>query len=280
LIHLGKDSRPVCLKRFGPKYPTSWDTISSPGQVTDCIPPIQAALDGFLELGDFDGASKTAGNLSESWLFCGKIAESLNYARKSVEFSEKTDNFGRYSKLTTLGDVLHYTGSFAEALEAFKRAQALKLENRPDEPFLESIWGYRYCDLLLSMGEFEVVRHRALSQLEGSKANEISYDVALAQLALGRACSGLGDSELAIRSLDDSVERLRSLGNQAMLAKALLARCRHWRLSNRLREAARDLRDCRKTCQFGGISLLLSNCDLSKHKSVLLKESSKPLSSQ
>ena len=54
---------------------------------------------------------------------------------------------------TTHADALHQAGRRDEAEARFREAEQMQAERQPDYPLLYSLWGFRYCDLLLTEAE-------------------------------------------------------------------------------------------------------------------------------
>jgi tetratricopeptide (TPR) repeat protein len=92
------------------------------------------------------------------------------------------------ARRTDLADALHQAGRQSEAESLFREAEEMQKENQPEYPFLYSLQGFLYCDLLLSQGKYQEVLSRAETALQivlnGSKN---LLDIALNNLSLGRA---------------------------------------------------------------------------------------------
>ncbi len=93
-----------------------------------------------------------------------------------------------------------------------------------------SLWGFRYCDLLLDQGQDADVRERAAQTLAWVGAQYWLLDIALDHLSLGRAhllavqCGPSGDLAQAASHLAASVDGFRRYGDQSYLPLGLLAR--------------------------------------------------------
>jgi tetratricopeptide (TPR) repeat protein len=106
----------------------------------------------------------------------------------------------------------------------FKEAEALQARGRPHEPWLYSVRGYSYCDLLLALGRAAEVRKRAEYAIEIAKRNNRLLGIALDHLSLGRAALALREHGEARVQLDQAVEGLRRAGQIQELPRGLLAR--------------------------------------------------------
>ena len=105
------------------------------------------------------------------------------------------------SRLDTLNEALaaasdnqslHQAGDAGEASTLFKDTEDLQQKRQPGNPRLYSLFGFRYCDLLLAQGQTAEVLERANYALAISK-NSVGeggmgvLDIAQDQLSLGRA---------------------------------------------------------------------------------------------
>lgn len=162
------------------------------GRMREAVQPMQVALDARIAQENWEKAAISAGNLSELRLTLGDLPKALAAARQCVEMADRSgDSFMRTSKRTTLADALHQAGRLLEAAAEFRAAETLLPEWQPQFQILYALQGFRYCDLLLSQGQYQEVITRAAQTIETAKHNRWLLDIALDQLALGRAHLGL-----------------------------------------------------------------------------------------
>jgi len=89
-----------------------------------------------------------------SLLTLGRVDEAVTDTGRSVEHADRSgDAFQRLTRRTNLADALHQRGETGEARERFADAEAMKAEFQPQYPFLYSVQGFQYCDLLLARAE-------------------------------------------------------------------------------------------------------------------------------
>ena len=149
-------------------------------------------------------------------------------------------------------------GEFAEAERLFREAEEMLHERQPDYPYLYSLQGFRYCDLLLSLGRVQEVRQRAAQTLKWViQYNADILSAALDRLSLGRACLLHAQQELAglehpaevpeIREaeawLEQAVAGLRESGRSDILPLGLLVRATLWRVLGDFEKARIDLNE-------------------------------------
>ena len=233
------------------------------GRLAEAVPPMEAGLKIRLQQEQWENASTVASNLSELTLTLGEVVRAVSFGKQSVDLADRSgDAFWRIVSRTTLADALHQSGCLEESAEAFREAEALQAEWRPDYPRLFSLRGYQYCDLLLGRGEpeaFEEVRERAEQTLEWVRPANWLLDIALDHLSLGRAHLDLGDFARAEEHLDQAVEGLWRAGHEHCLPWGLLARAALRRLQENWPSAEADLSEALEIAERG--SMRLHECD-------------------
>jgi len=149
---------------------------------------------------------------------------------------------------TTLAEALHQAGRQVEAEAAFREAEALQHEMQSAYPWLYSLRGFQYCELLLTQGQVEEVRRRATQTLTWMTQVGWLLDIALDHLTLGRAwlqahLQGTSTALLADAAahLHQAVDGLRQAGTQECVPRGLLARAELHRVQDAFVQAQRDL---------------------------------------
>jgi len=240
------------------------------GRLAEAAQPTQAALEARIAQENWKNAAINANNLSELYLTIGDLAQALETARRSVDLADRSgDAFERMSDRTTLADALHQAGRLDEARHLFREAEAMQEEHQPQFPLLSSLWGFRYCDLLLGQGEASEVLRRAEQTLEWARQHGLSLlTVALDQLSLGRAYLLLALREgpetfsQAATHLNRAVDGLRQAGQQDYLPRGLLARAALHRAQDQFARAQRDLEEALTIATRGGMRLHEADCHL------------------
>jgi tetratricopeptide (TPR) repeat protein len=198
-------------------------TLRIVGQLTDAVGPMRVAAESYVKSGNWKNAAHRYGNFSQLNLTLGNTKESIAVASQAVDFADRSgDGFQRMARRTNLADALHQFGDLAEAKRLLEEAERLQAEIEPARPILSSIWGYRYCELLLEQGQFAEVLVRASRTLVIAERDTVLLDMGLDHLSLGRAHS-CGSSE-ATYHLDQAVRLLRRAGTVHHVPRGLLAR--------------------------------------------------------
>ena len=169
----------------------------------------------------------------------------------------------------TLADARHQAGELVEAEALFREAEAMQKKEQPEYPYLYSLRGFQYCNLLLDQDQWREVQERATQTLElAGQAGGDLISIALDHLSLGRAGlleaqqEGIGDFTQATEHLDQAVDSLRQAGNQDFLPRGLLARAELHRLGGNIVLAQRDLEEAMSIAERGGMGLYQADCHL------------------
>jgi tetratricopeptide (TPR) repeat protein len=238
------------------------------GRLEDAAQPMQAGLGAYIALEDWKHAASLTGNLSILYLTIGDIALALEYANQSVDLADRSgDAFQRMSNRTVLADALHQAGSQSEGESLFREAEEIQKDRRPEYPFLHSLQGFRYCDLL-SQGKYQEVLSRAEQALEWAKTERLLLYIALDHLSLGRAHllhalqEGIHDFTPAAEHLNQAVDGLRQAGRQDYLPRGLLARAELYRVQDEFDKAQPDIEEAMTIAERGEMGLHQVDCHL------------------
>jgi tetratricopeptide (TPR) repeat protein len=247
------------------------------GRLAEAAQPMQAALEAYIAQEDWENAAINASNLSEFYLTSGDLAQALDFAQQSVDLADRSeDALYQRSYRTTLADALHQAGRLSEAEATFREAEEMQKASQPQFPILYSLWGFRYCDLLLGQEEVREVQNRANQTLEWAKQYALDLlTIALDHLSLGRAhllqAQREGtDPSTSLRTsftqaathLERAVDGLRQAGQQQYLPLGLLARAELRRVTGDVVRAQRDLEEALSIATRGGMRLHEADCHL------------------
>ena len=213
--------------------------LGAVGRIADAVELMRAANEANVRSEDWNNAARVYTNLQDFHLTLGNVPEAVAAACQSVVFADRSgDWFMKVGTRTILADALHHSGDLAEAMRLFVEAERLQVELQPESPILYSVWGYRYCDLLLDGGETAEVLRRASLTLDGVGESPSPLDIGIHNLSLG--CAYPSASAEAIDHLDQAVDFLRRAGQLDRLPPALLARATPRDLDEAFRIATRS----------------------------------------
>ena len=243
--------------------------LRSLGRLSESTQPFQESLRAYKSQKDLGKAARVAENLSELHLTIGDTVKALDYAEQSIKLADQSgDAFQRMAMRTTLADAQHQIGKQREAEDTFKTAEEMQKERQPKHPFLYSLQGFQYCDLMLEQGKYEEVLSRASKTLEIAKQEGFSLlTFALDHLSLGRAYMlkdqiEKGDFSKAVEHLDQAVNGLRQAGMQDHISSGLLARASLRRICKDFDMAKHDVDEAFSIASRGGMGLYLADCHL------------------
>ncbi|NIM99904.1 MAG: hypothetical protein GTO24_18085 [candidate division Zixibacteria bacterium] len=254
--------------------------LGAQGRLHEAIQPFKAGLEMRIKQEVWKSAAINAGNISELMLTLGRVEEAVAYARESVTHADQSeDDFQMESKRTTLADALHQAGQLEEAEQWFCQAEEMQNERQRSYPFLYSLQGYQFCDLLLSQGKYKDVMERAEKTLEWAilvKASLLA--LALDHLSLGRAwmmkafVDGRRDFTKAMDYLNRAAAGLREAGTNDHLPRGLLARAECYRYIKEFSKARADLNEAEEIAELGGMKLHLCDFHLEAGRLCLAEE--------
>ena len=237
------------------------------GRLREAQQPMQAGEAMRIKQENWEQAALDASNLSELQLTLGEVKAAVASAERSVAHAERSEDlFSRMGKRTTHADALHQYGDQDAALKLFQQAEELQERLQHNLPQLYSLAGFRYCDLLLALGESSQVLSRAKYALAISVRNKQLLSIALDHLSLGRAHLQQQQLEPAQQHLDQAVDGLRAAGTQDHLPRGLLARAELYRQQGDYGKAEKDLQEVFEIAERGEMQLHLCDYHLAMAK--------------
>ena len=240
------------------------------GRLEEAVQPMKASLDIYISRKSWKGAAISASNLSELHLTTGNVSSALEYADQSVELADRSNNaFWRMASRTKVADALHQAGRLREAEAAYVEAEKMQKEEF-GYPFLYSLRGFQYCDLLLANGKYQDVLSRAGQTLEWvtNDPNASILTIALEHLSFERVHllqaqqEGTSDFRQAAERLNQAVDWLRKAGTQHHIPRGLVARAELHRVRRDFTKAQHDLDEAMTIAERGGMGLHRADCHL------------------
>jgi len=243
--------------------------LNALGRLAEATQPMQASLEVSISQENWENAAIVAGNFSELLLTMGDLALSVEYAKQSVNLADKSGHaFKRMTNRAKLSDALHQAGHLSEAEATLKEAEEIQKEFEPEYPFLYSVRGFQYCNLLLDQGRFQEVQSRAEKFFEWRLPSDSLLDIGLDHLSLGKAHflqeqeEETDDFTPAAEHLNKAVDGLRQAGRQDLLPLGLLARSELYRVQGAFEKAQRDLDEAMTIAERGDMGLHQADCHL------------------
>jgi tetratricopeptide (TPR) repeat protein len=237
------------------------------GRLEEAVQPMKVSIESRILQDDWVNASRGANNLSELFLTMGNITQALENARQGVEFAYKKEGDASMIIInrTNLANALHKAGNIVEAENLLKEVEEMQKKMKPEYPFLYSLSGFHYCDLLLDRREYKEVLSRAEHTI---KIVERRLSIALDHLSLGKAHllqalhEGSDDFSQAAEHLNQAVDWLRESGRQDYMPLGLLAQAELYIAQKDFEKARRDLDEAMIIAQRGEMGLHKADCRL------------------
>ncbi|NIM16069.1 MAG: TIR domain-containing protein [Candidatus Aminicenantes bacterium] len=243
------------------------------GRLNEALRPMKVSMEVAIQQKEWLSSAKAAGNLSELALTLGQVEKAVEYARQCVTYSDRSDDeFRQMATRTILADALHHSGQLEDAEKLLIEAEEMQKKRQPEYSYLYSLWGFRFCDLLLAQGKYQEVIERSGQTLKWAKHVKWLLDIALDQLSLGRAWMIKAQKEKkeyftqANDYLDQAVAGLRKAGYQYYLVIGLLDRAAFYRLQKDFSKARDDLNEALEIAELGSMKLYLADYHLEAGK--------------
>ncbi|MFC1793300.1 TIR domain-containing protein [Planctomycetota bacterium] len=259
----------------------SWSgyALRAVGRLSEAAQPMKACLKLYENKNADKDVAIAASNLSQLYLTLGDVATAQKYGEQSVTFADRSgDGFHMESKRTTHADALHQAGKNRVAEKLFIETENMQKKRRPEYLYLYlySLWGFRFCDLLLSMGKYQEVLERA--RITVKIANKLSHllSIALDKLTIGKVLmlqaveDNSSDPSTLLRTgfseaeayLNQAVDGLREAGVQDQLPHGLFARAVLFRHKEDFLKSWADLDEAREIAEYGQMKLHLTDYHL------------------
>jgi tetratricopeptide (TPR) repeat protein len=231
------------------------------GHLRNAVAPMRAGLERWVEQENWLRAASSNGNLCHLHLTLGDVALAVSAGETGIVHADQSGHdFQRIVNRTTLANALLHQGDLPAAKALFEEAEKRQAKSQPARPRLYSVWGHRYCDLLLTIGCAKEVRERAqyaLDIVDGGSRN--LHAIALDHLSLSQAALALGKQNEAGGQLDRAVEGLRKAGRFDHIPRGLLARAALFRETGDYGKARDDLDLAMRIAKRG--EMRLHRCD-------------------
>jgi hypothetical protein len=250
--------------------------LRAQGRLQEALPAMRAALSMAEAAQAWGNAAKHAFTLSETELLVANVADALATAKTSASHAQRSGQPSLMSiSRATEANALHAAGKVHNAADLFADAELRQQAAQAQFPFLYSIQGYWFCDLLLSQRQAAAALERASHTLQWARAHSSNLTVTLDTLTIGRAhlaeaLQNLPEASLGHSALDharaastwlrEAAERLLASRNNDQIPRGLLARAAFRRAVGDWAGTARDLDEALEVAEPGPLRLYL--CDI------------------
>ncbi|NQZ10486.1 MAG: TIR domain-containing protein [Algicola sp.] len=239
------------------------------GRLNEAAEPFISSLEISKQRSSWKNIGINASNTSELYLALGNLAQAVEFGRQSVTYADQgEEDFHKMSKRTTWADALFQSGEQQKAKALFVEAEAIQQVRQPKYDTLYSLSGFRFCLLLLDLGEVDKVIQRAGKTLEWVQNAKRVLDIALDQLTLGKAHfqkvlkQNQSEFDQSKTYFNQAVEGLRAAGHQEYLPFGLLARANYHTHQNQHNAAWQDLDEVFESATYSQMLLHLTDYQL------------------
>ena len=235
------------------------------GRLLEAVQPMKAGLEAYIKDKQWEYSTITAINVSELLLTLGEVKAAQEYAKKSVDFGDRSGNdFWKEGSRTAHANSFFQAGRLKEAEVLFLEAENMQRKRKPQYPYLLSLDGFN--DLLLYIGKHQEVLDR-VEVLNGykNKGWHSLLKIALDKLTYGNALirqsfqNKSTDFSEAADFLHQAMDGLREARHQGYLPLGLFARASLYRHQNNFLAAWTDLDEAREIAEYGSMRLHLAD---------------------
>ncbi|MBZ0107141.1 MAG: ATP-binding protein [Candidatus Scalindua rubra] len=167
----------------------SWSgfALRAVGELSRAIQPTKTALEMRIEQSNYLEVARIASNLSELYLTLGDVASAQKYCEQCVIIADsRWEWVQKMINRTTFADALHQEGKIKVAEKLFIEAENIQKKNQPEYPWLCSLPGFRFCDLVLSMGKYQPVLEMVRCVIKIQTTTPVA-DFGFNNLSIGKA---------------------------------------------------------------------------------------------
>lgn len=268
--------------------------LRTQGRLKEAEFAMEQALARYSKLGVWEKASGAASNIAVLHRMQGKLGQAVAEGKKAVQYAESAKNARLViHQMAVLGEFQHYRGDLDGALALFKTAEKEYASRNPEDPFLHSTIGFRYCELLLTLGRTSEVMERARNIPVKDTTRYLLLDRALSGLCEARALMARGPNKRELSRVEnllrESLELAKKSGlrdNQIRVAIAL-SECLRLKGKDEMPEAASVILDAiaiadwdkmylhRLDCEFEYLQIQLATQEPQQAKRKLIQLSKK-----
>jgi len=214
------------------------------GRLPEADAPMQGNVKLAVRLQNWLEAALGSNNFCELKLVTGDIKASIESGRLGLTYVDRTnDYFQRTINRATLGNALHQAMVIDDAIRLFEEAELIQQKHEPEYPHLYSLYGFRYCDLLLDLNRNSEVLERFEEFRKWRQPSDHLLRIASEHLVGGRVYLQMNNWQEAIYWLDIAVSDLRSAGHIWMLPFGLISRASCFRHMRSFSAAKLDLEE-------------------------------------
>lgn len=205
--------------------------LMSLGRLEESLQPQSAALALRKQQGDWKNVANSLINRTDLLLALGQFNNAEETVSEAITYAQRCgDDFVQMNAQAKLAVTLHCQGQLEHSLEAFHVAEVLQKQTQPEQPWLYSLAGAQYCNLLLDLAkgrkDREQILKRANDALIISREQLGLMSIAFDHMILGNVLMQMNRRSEAQSELEAAVANMRKANVLIFLPQALLSRAR------------------------------------------------------
>lgn len=237
------------------------------GRLPEAVEPMKASLEVAIAQQSWRNVAMVNANLCDLSLTLGMIAQAWNFACQAFNLNY-SDKFLKVVSQSYMAQVLFVQGRLIQSHKLFQKAEKIQQQCEAPVPFLFSLRGFMYCELLLSLGRHRDALELAVKIMEVAVKQQVLRDIGLSHLALSQAylIKALAEHSPVLMQaaghMDQALADLRQAGREDFVVLALLARVWLYRVQENWEHAHRDLQEAMARAKRSSMALLQTDAHL------------------
>jgi tetratricopeptide (TPR) repeat protein len=248
------------------------------GRLQESLQPLEISLASALHKNQALGSAVIAANsISNVYLSLGMIDKALKNALYTIALAERSNIWqSNVLAYACCAHTYHQRGDIYNAENFFKQAETIQIACQ-GVPYLYSLQGYYYNDLLIFLRKAKLVKRHASKALKYGDNFYSLLSFGLEYLSLAKAWLIDGEIRQANLWLAKAVETLRKSQNYYFIVESLLISCRFDYLTKNYFKTHRILQEVYEIAKPSGMRLHLTDYHLEMAR-LLIAEGKAPTS--
>ncbi|BCL38921.1 tetratricopeptide repeat protein [Nostoc sp. MS1] len=196
------------------------------GRLAEAVSFFEQSISISIKIENWENASVYLGNLTELYIFVGKLAASVDSARKALSFAyQAKSDLDKLNSLVNIAWATYLQGDNEIASATFQKAEALNKEMY-SEAYLSRLAGIQHADYLRRVGSGGYARQVTEVNLKICLNNSWLASISMSYRLLGELDADREQHDQALENYNEALKIARSISVRDVLIEALLARGR------------------------------------------------------
>lgn len=235
--------------------------LRATGNLKKAIEPLSSGFRLSKSVDDWNESVNIARHIAQTYLVLGNIVEARQWASESVSLlTGRVDKFDKVAAHAGLAHILHYQNDISGAISSFKTAGGIDTEGDQSKPLFAGLQRYRYCELLLTLKDYDNAFRLSAIPFERSDGAIFVAANALASTIRARVlmATRFEEEQTTIAELlGHAVETLRNSGRRELMVFGLLPQAELYVETSRTKLAEACLNEAEGIANEGSMRLYL-----------------------